>query len=157
MLRWWNASLLALLVSGACTGTSDDTIDVTFDACSPIAIALPSDGVRATGVRDAFALWADRGVPLMGEAGGAEIELRFEEAAEAFHGLYDDEHGVIYINSKITDPKPLAIVIAHELGHAMGLPHIAGESVMRSGNISIGPTADDEARIHALWGACDSQ
>ena len=37
---------------------------------------------------------------------------------------------------------------------AMGLPHLGGDSVMRSGNTTIAPTADDEARLRSLWGDC---
>lgn len=150
MLRWWNASLVALVAfATACGPTPDDTIDRVFDPCAPIAIAMPADELRATAVRDAFALWG-----LEPSSGGAEIGLVFEDAAEAFHGLYDDEHGIIYVNAKITDPAPLAIVIAHELGHAMGLLHVDAASVMRSGNTTIAPTPDDGAAIDALWGAC---
>lgn len=117
-------------------------------------MAMPADTLRAQGVRDAFALWTARGITHMGEPDGAEIGLVFEDAAEAFHGLYDDEHAVIYINEKITDSKALAIVIAHELGHAMGLPHIDAASVMRSGNVTVAPTADDAARLAEIWGPC---
>ncbi len=113
---------------------------------------MPSDELRASSVREAFALWGL--TPAQAAEGDAQIQLVFEDAAEAFHGLYDDEHAVIYINARITAAGPLAIVIAHELGHAMGLPHIAAASVMRSGNTTIGPTPDDDARLHALWGEC---
>ncbi|MGE0399336.1 MAG: matrixin family metalloprotease [Kofleriaceae bacterium] len=154
MPRWWYASLLALALS-ACGAEPDTTIDITFDPCEPIAVAMPADELRAAGVRAAFASWGME--PSATGAQGAEIRLVFEDAAEAFHGLYDDENAVIYINAKITDPVPLAIVIAHELGHAMGLPHIDEPSVMRSGNVTIAPTADDEARIAALWGACERE
>jgi hypothetical protein len=150
LLRWWDASLLAFVASTtACGGALDDTIDLTFDACTPISIAPAADALRATGVREAFALWG-----IAPGDGDPEIGLVFEDAAEAFHGIYDDEHAVIYINSKITDPTPLAIVIAHELGHAMGLAHIDAASVMRSGNTSIAPTVEDKARLMAIWGPC---
>lgn len=130
--------------ASACGVETDTTIDITFDACAPVAIAMPSDDLRASAVSHAFALWGIERVD------GDGLGLVFEDAAEAFHGLYDDEHAVIYINAKITDPEALAIVIAHELGHAMGLPHLAGASVMRAGNTTIAPTAADLARLGCL-------
>lgn len=156
MLRWWNARLVASTIFGACVAACgaepDTTIDITFDACAPIAIAMPADPLRADAVRDAFALWGM--TPGDDAQQATELRLVFEDAAEAFHGLYDDENAIIYINAKITAKEPMTIVIAHELGHAMGLPHIGGDSVMRSGNTTIAPNAGDEARLHSLWGAC---
>ena len=89
---------------------------------------------------------------------GATLEVQFEAAATAFHGLYDDERGVVIVNSAIADPEVLAIVIAHELGHAFGLEHRSDRtSVMNSGNLSTAPTDDDRAQVNALWGPCDAR
>lgn len=111
-------------------------IDRTFDPC---AFAIED----ASGVGDALALWG-----LASVDGAPAIALVFEDAAPAFHGYYDDEAGVIYINSRITEPHALAVVIAHELGHAFGLPHVEGKtSVMNRGNLSTVPTDDDRASI----------
>lgn len=83
------------------------------------------------------------------------MEVRFDEAAPPFHGLYDDSEGVIYINRGIIDERTLSIVIAHELGHAFGLLHVDDrESVMNPGNLDTPPNAADQAAIEALWGAC---
>jgi len=104
---------------------------------------------------DAQALWRDRGAPSVGLRADTTVNVVFEEAASAFHGLYDDSAGVIYINTEITDPKVLPIVIAHELGHAFGLPHVTGRaSVMNPGNLTIAPNESDQAALEALWGNC---
>lgn len=104
---------------------------------------------------DAQALWRDRGAPAIGLRAGTTVDVQFEAAAEAFHGLYDDTTGIIYINSSISDPEVLSIVIAHEVGHAFGLAHItARPSVMNPGNLTIKPNVEDQAAIEALWGIC---
>jgi hypothetical protein len=134
------------------------------DVCAPISLAVntPNDTQRA-GIDRALALWRDHGIETVrimadgGPPGAAMIELRFEPAALPFHGLYDDETSVVYINSAIADPSPLAIVIAHELGHAFGLPHVAAAeraSLMNPGNLVTPPTAGDRAELEALWGPC---
>lgn len=104
---------------------------------------------------DAQALWRDRGAPAVGLRADTTVPVVFEEAADAFHGLYDDTAGVIYVNTALTDPRELSIVIAHELGHAFGLPHVTGRaSVMNPGNLTITPNASDQAALEALWGNC---
>lgn len=111
--------------------------------------------VQRTGMTDAEALWRDRGAPSIGLRADTTVHVVFEEAAAAFHGLYDDTSGIIYINTEITDPKVLSIVIAHEVGHAFGLPHVTGRpSVMNPGNLTITPNAEDQAALEALWGNC---
>jgi predicted Zn-dependent protease len=108
------------------------------------------------GIQAAQALWRERGAPALGLRAGATLEVRFEAAAGAFYGLYDDEHGVIYINSQIANDSMLAVVIAHELGHAFGLPHVTDRiSLMNPGNVTTTPTADDQRELARLWGSCD--
>ena len=128
---------MAVLALVAACGTGDTTIDRTFDPC-----AFDID-IDTAGVGDALAMWG-----LAAAAGAERIEIVFEDAAAAFHGHYDDEHGVVYINARISDPHARAVVIAHELGHAFGLPHLDDRtSVMNRGNFEIEPTADDRGLI----------
>jgi hypothetical protein len=147
-------ALLAALVS-ACAG-GDGVIDVTFDPCAPLGVDAGGD--RRAEVEAAIALWGlDTVVP--GAIDGATLEVRFEAANPAMHGFYDDEAGVIYLNTTLdADPAARAIVLAHELGHAFGLTHVdAAEraSLMNPHNLTIAPTAEDAAALAALWGRCD--
>jgi hypothetical protein len=166
-LWWW-------IFAAACGGSpADATIDIVHDVCAPISISVhaPSPAQRA-GIDGALALWRDQGIAtvIVVEAGasagesaaadgaGAAIDLQFEAAGRPFHGLYDDHTSTVYINSAIADPQPLSIVIAHELGHSFGLPHIAAalrRSLMNPGNFVTPPTDADRAAIEALWGTCE--
>lgn len=143
----------AIAAAGGCGGAGDQTIDITHDACEGVALVAPAlTDAQSRAIAGALELWRVHGLPM---EGGAQIEIRFQEAAPAFYGVYDDETGVIYINQRITDPGALRIVIAHELGHAFGLPHVTGRpSLMNPANVSIPPTAEDAAALQALWGPC---
>jgi len=145
-----------MLAALSACAAEDTTIDHVHDACAPLEVHVGSpNAAQASGLAGAFALWRDHGAPLLGTTGDASVELAFMPAAAAFRGIYDDEAGVIYINDALTDPDVLAIVIAHELGHAFGLPHVGGhDSVMIKGNLTLVPTAADTASLAALWGAC---
>ena len=65
---------------------------------------------------------------------------------------------VIFINDEL-DGDELMLTTAHELGHAFGLTHVdpgMRRSVMNPNNITVSPTSDDVAKLHALWGTCDA-
>jgi hypothetical protein len=154
--------LFVVVASVAGCGSGDDVIDRRFDVCD--AIVLEADGAtpaQRAGVDDAIALWAGLGVATLSTApaeGAATIPIVFEAANPAFHGYYDDEAGVIYVNVELdADPDARAITIAHELGHAFGLYHVStGEraSLMNPHNLTIPPTEEDRRQIERLWGRC---
>jgi hypothetical protein len=144
----------ALAACGADEGNA--TIEHTHDACSPLALVSeePTE-VQTLGMRNAELLWQDRGAPAIGRRAGTTLEVVFEDAAGAFHGLYDDQQPMIYINRGIVEEDTLSIVIAHELGHAFGLFHVTDRpSVMNPGNLTIQPNDADRLAIESLWGAC---
>ena len=149
--------MVLLAALGACGGNGgDDTIDITHDVCGAIGVTSANTSAPQTAaIAAAVDLWRARGVGLLGDTTAAPIEIRFEPAAAAFRGVYDDESGIVFINSKITDPEILSIVIAHELGHAFGLSHVTSyTSVMTDGNTTTRPTDADERALQALWGTC---
>ena len=161
MLGLRTPSLAAVLVAVAACSTTppDQVLDVTFDACAPVA--LRSSGAapgEALALDQAAALWRARGFQQVGVAGpdAPAIEVVFEPAGPASFGYYDDETGVVYINAALS-PDERAVTLAHELGHAFGLWHVAPSeraSVMNPGNIVIPPNLEDQHAVEALWGPC---
>jgi Zn-dependent peptidase ImmA (M78 family) len=85
------------------------------------------------------------------------VPLTFQVAAAPFHGLYDDRAGRIFVNEDLTDVAPLRITIAHEIGHAFGLPHVSASvrrSLMNTGNTTVSITPEDVDALAAIWGRC---
>jgi hypothetical protein len=150
------------------------------DPCAALAITTASaTAVERDAIADALALWRDHGVTAFdqpapgaatgaapGAAPGAEIDpapitaaidIRFGDAAATFHGVYDPASASVVINRDLVDRAPLAIVIAHELGHVFGLAHVTAAtrpSLMNPGNLITPPTDGDQRALEALWGAC---
>lgn len=144
--------LSVLILVTACGGTADTTIDITHDPCAGVTLDGGRTELQQAGIAGAIALWSAGGVVL---ADGAEIPVMFEPASQAFRGVYDDERGVIHINDAIAELDPLAIVIAHELGHAFGLAHVTDRpSLMNPANLTQPPTDEDRLAVEALWGSC---
>jgi hypothetical protein len=149
----------SFVIVTACTSPGSTTIATTFDACNPPQlVAAAATSVQSAGIAAATALWRSHGVPALGNGSGAQLPILFQDAAPLFHGFYDDTIGTIYINRDLSDVGMLAIVIAHELGHAFGLHHVdpnVRPSVMNAGNLVVEPTADDQKALESLWGVCD--
>lgn len=153
-------SLAALLALCGCSSPGDGVIDVTYDLCAPVAIAPAADATpdEIAAIDDAIAMWRRAGVwALARDSRAAALPVHFEVASTAFLGVYEDEAGEIYINRKIADPHARAVTVAHELGHAFGLLHVARDaraSVMNTHNTAVEPTAADMAALVERWGSC---
>lgn len=154
----------AVVISLTACSAEDSTIDNTRDVCAGVTVtSSTATQLQADGIDDALGLWRDRGVTRLGRDASSRglttapaLEIRFEAASGAFRGLYDDERGVIFINSVLVERSQIAIVVAHELGHAFGLAHITERtSVMSPGNLETPPTEADGHAIEALWGPCE--
>jgi Zn-dependent peptidase ImmA (M78 family) len=134
-------------------------LDIVFDPCEPVLLDAPgATAEQRVSIDAALVMWRALGVigpRVEADAGTPRIEVRFEDAAAAFHGLYDDEHGIIFINAHLDSDHERAVTVAHELGHALGMWHVGDRvSVMNPGNLDVEPTAGDLAALEALWGTC---
>jgi hypothetical protein len=155
-----------MLAAAACAACGDPQASEgadAHDACAALAItAAAATPAEQAGIDGALALWRDHGVSAFdaaaprGKQAGA-IDIQFADAAAAFHGVYDPAADRVLINRDLTDPATVAIVIAHELGHAFGLVHVspaARLSLMNPGNLATPPTDADQQAVEALWGRC---
>jgi hypothetical protein len=152
---------LALLLAGCSNGPPNTVLDVTYDPCATTALELPEEATpdQRLAAQRALDLWSDvlgSTVSLEPEGATASVPIVFERGAPIFHGLYDDVEGVIYLN-EVVEGEALAVTLAHELGHAFGLWHVAPRersSVMNPGNDVVVPDATDAASVRALWPSC---
>jgi hypothetical protein len=146
---------------GCGSQAEDAVIDIVFDPCDR-TLVVPADDVTALerdSIAEAIAMWNEvMATQLTLEPAGSEpaLGVRFEDAAPMFHGVYEDEIGVVVVNRRLTGADR-SITLAHELGHAFGLQHVSsGErtSVMNAGNLDVAPTDGDAISVFALWGEC---
>jgi hypothetical protein len=161
---------LALLTVGAAAlgcapGEAPSGPAVTFDPCASVTLAPDASASAAelAGVAAAAALWNQSAGTALAMAPGAsagtspQVPIHFQTAAAPIHGLYAPE-GQVFINDDLSGA-PLAITIAHELGHSFGLVHIPTDvraSLMNPGNLTVSITSADIATLAGLWGRCGS-
>jgi len=145
-----------MCVAACASSGSGDTADVTvYDACAPVTLdASALTSPQLASVQDALAAWNAVGVtaPVVGGA-APMLPIEFLPSGPGSYGLYAGD--IIYISAELSDPHQREVVIAHELGHALGLVHVPAStraSVMNPGNLGTVPTADDAAAVAARWG-----
>ena len=115
-----------------------------------------SEEERAS-VEAAIGLWKEAGLTVLSTSTAdapAQVPVRFEEAFAAFYGVYEPSSGVVFINRKLRGFER-DITVAHELGHALGLPHIAmteRPSLMNPGNLTVPPSPEDLEQLRQQWG-----
>lgn len=151
----------ALLPIAACL--ANDTIDTTFDPCSPLTIATSADTEEheLQSIEEAIVAW-DQVLPTQISAGNSsgeanELSVFFDSGDTFFRAIYFDKLGAIHISRQKLAPEDFALAIAHELGHAFGLRHVPDQeraSVMNVGNLVIPPNAGDAFAVGALWESC---
>lgn len=131
---------------------------IVYLPCGSLVVAPPAAAspMQRDAVAAGLELWNSRGLTRLSSSGeGEPIALSFQPAASLFHGLYDPKTGEVLINDSMDDPAEISIVVAHELGHAMGLQHVDARtrpSVMNPGNVTLGPTEEDNV---LLSGRCN--
>jgi hypothetical protein len=144
---------------------------IRFDPCRSVALELDvgATGDQQTGASTAIGLWNSAAgtdlsmVQLLtappldaSQAAPSTLPIRFQPAAAPSHGLFDPTLGEVFINDDLV-ARPLAVTIAHELGHAFGLVHVTNRpSVMNPGNLDIEPNSADVGALANLWGRCDA-
>lgn len=159
------ALVVALPVIAACSGAP--AIDVTYDPCSPLLVATNSQSLpgEVEAIEGALAMWSQvlpTQIELRGQVDELDdrpvLPIDFESGDTFYRAMYWDAWGEISISREKLAPEDYDIAIAHEMGHAFGLWHVAVDdrsSVMNEGNLDILPTADDAADVRGLWPACD--
>lgn len=133
---------------------------IVFSPCGPVHLA-PGDDTTANerqSIVTAISLWQQVGVWALtlgapNDTIEAAVPVQFKNASPLFHGVYEPSSGVVSINRQLTGTER-EVTVAHELGHALGLPHVdhaLRSSVMNPANLTVLPTAEDQAELQRLW------
>ncbi len=133
-----------------------------YDPCSGVVVsAKNATAAELSSVDAAVDMWVEAGGFLLTREARPDwpvLEVKFERAPKAQHGVYDDERGLVFVNRRLEDSCERAITIAHELGHAFGLWHVEGRpSLMNEHNLSVRPTPADVDSVYQSWSSCTGE
>jgi hypothetical protein len=153
MTRLW---LTAVVLLCACGAPPPSAPEVFYSACDPVLL-IPQDASpeELASLDTAIGLWREVGLTAFSTTAtdaGAQVPVRFKDAPAPFHGVY--EAGVAFVNKKLAGSER-DITVAHELGHALGLPHVSKEerpSLMNPGNLTVPPSTADIDDLRRQWG-----
>lgn len=79
-------------------------------------------------------------------------QISFCESAGSYSGCTLDFSNVFAVRSSVAAGPSGAALLAHELGHVLGLPHVGGNNLM---NPSVGPTLLTIAQANTILGAAN--
>lgn len=152
-------TLLFLTLLLAACGNEKDAFLTVFDPCEPLVLE-PAPGAteqQLGSVADAVDMWnavASTQMTLEPAPGAAKLPILFVDSF-LYMGFYDDEDSVIRLARRVDQRSAMAVVLAHELGHAFNLHHVGDRtSVMNEGNWEVGPLESDARALEAEWGPC---
>jgi hypothetical protein len=161
----YHTPLLSCLLLGAVScapDTGDFVFEITYDPCQVIVIAPDPDASddELASIDDAIDMWNSTGATHLTRIEyphAPRLQVLFDEASPAFYGIYVHQEGHVFINRMLKNRYARAVTVAHELGHAFGMLHVAGgtrTSVMNKGNLRTPPQASDAEALVELWGRC---
>jgi hypothetical protein len=87
-------------------------------------VSATATSQQLDGIQAAQALWRDRGVPALGLRAGATLEVVSNPPPLCSMAITMTTKASSTFNTDLENDSALAIVIAHELGHAFGLTHV---------------------------------
>lgn len=155
------AALTLAVVAGACNSKNPDHFEKIFDPCVATVVeaapGTPDDWL--TSIDEAIALWND--VARVGFTRAPVDNARRLPIVlvdtKAYMGWYNDFDGNVEMSVRLKDPAIRAVVLSHELGHALNLYHVDPDnriSVMNKGNRDVPPDEADAAALQRMWGDC---
>lgn len=156
-------ALAALVASMSCSARVQ-RFQMLFDPCVPLVLEpAPGASEKETAIiGEAIALWNDVAAieaTLDDVPGARSLPVHFDDDVW-YYGRFDDARGRLEVASWLEDFDAMAIVLAHELGHAYNLYHVDPDdrlSVMNTGNLDVPPTPADGDELVALWGDCEAR